>query len=65
MTVTAVVIVLGALLLVLVRVRALRFSAGLLCVVFGFLLASTAIAAGVGQFLRATGGWLWHSLLMV
>jgi hypothetical protein len=65
MTVTAVVVVLGVLLVVLVKVRALRLGAGLLAVVFGFLLASTAVAAGVGQFLSATGGWLWQSLQML
>lgn len=65
MTVTAVVVVMGLLLVVLVRVRALRFGAGLLAVVFGFLLASTAVAGAVGVFLHDTGTWLWQSLQML
>jgi hypothetical protein len=49
------VLLLGALIALLLRVRFLRFTDVLLCGTFGFLLASTGIAPLVRTALTAVG----------
>lgn len=59
MSVVAVAVVLGLLLLLLLRTNQLKLGAGLLAVVFGLVLASTPAGPVVHDALNASGVWLW------
>lgn len=59
MSVVAVAVVLGLLLLLLLRTNQLKLGSALVAVVFGLVLASTPAGPAVHQALNASGVWLW------
>jgi Na+-translocating ferredoxin:NAD+ oxidoreductase RnfD subunit len=65
MTVVAVAVLLGALLLFLIRVKQLKIAAAFAAVVFGLVLGSTPAGPQVNHVLNEAGlsGWTWVSSL--
>ncbi len=59
MSVVAVAVVLGLLLLLLLRTNQLKVGSALVAVVFGLVLASTPAGPVVHQALAQIGGWTW------
>lgn len=59
MSVVAVAVVLGALVLLLLRSNQLRLGSALVAVVFGLVLGSTPAGPAVNQTLAESGTWLW------
>jgi hypothetical protein len=59
MSVVAVAVVLGGLLLLLLRTHQLRLGSALVAVIFGLVLGSTPAGPAVNQGLSASGSWLW------
>ena len=59
MSVVAVAVLLGGLLLLLRRTNQLRGGAALVAVVFGLVLGSTPAGPVVNQALGESGSWLW------
>ena len=59
MSVAATALLLGALVVLLLRVRAVRFGSAMVCVVFGMVLGLTPVAATLHKALDAAGAWLW------
>ncbi len=59
MSVVAVALVLGALLLLLVRTNQTGFGSALVAVVFGLVLASTPAGPVLHHTLSQIGGWTW------
>jgi hypothetical protein len=59
MSVVATALVLGALVVLLLRVRAVRFGSALVCVLFGMVVGLTPVAPTLHLALDASGGWLW------
>lgn len=59
MSVVAVAVLLGALLVLLLRTAKLGLGSALVCVLFGLVLAATPAGPSVHQALDASGGWLW------
>lgn len=59
MSVVAVAVVLGCLLLLLLRTNQLRLGAALVAVVFGLVLGSTPAGPVVDRALTESGSWLW------
>lgn len=62
MSVTATAVILGALVVLLIRSRALRVGGAVICVVFGLVLGATPAGPAVGQMLDAVGGWIYTTL---
>ena len=59
MSVVAVAVVLGLLLLLLVRTNQVNLAAALVAVVFGLVLASTPAGPVFDDALSQVGGWTW------
>jgi hypothetical protein len=59
MSVVAVAVVLGGLLLLLLRTNQLRFGSALVAVIFGLVLGSTPAGPAVNEALSESGTWLW------
>jgi hypothetical protein len=62
MSVVAVAVLLGALVVVLLRTRTLRAGSALVCVVFGFVLGATPAGPPVGDLLNQAGAAAWSTL---
>ncbi|MGL5825095.1 MAG: hypothetical protein ACRCYU_09815 [Nocardioides sp.] len=65
MSAAAACIVLGVLVAVLIKTKAIKLWGGLLCVVFGITLAASPIGPGVGGVLADVGGWAYDQLRAV
>jgi hypothetical protein len=59
MSVVAVAVVLGGLLLLLLRTNQLRLGSALVAVIFGLVLGSTPAGPAVNEALSESGSWLW------
>lgn len=59
MSVVAVAVVLGGLLLLLLRTNQLKFGSALVAVIFGLVLGSTPAGPAVNEALSESGSWLW------
>lgn len=59
MSVVGAAILLGLLVVALIRLRALRLGAAVVCVLFGLVLGVTPIGQPVESGLTALGQWLW------
>jgi hypothetical protein len=59
MSVVAVAVILGCLLLLLLRTNQLRLGAALVAVVFGLVLGISPAGPAVHDALTASGTWLW------
>ena len=55
-------VVLGAVVVLLVRLRAVRLGSALTCGLFGFALAVTPVGPNVLHVLTAGGSWLWSTV---
>ncbi len=62
MSVTGAAVLLGAVVVFLVRFHAVRFTAALVCAVFGLVLAATPAGPGVQHAVTTAGAWVWSSL---
>ena len=62
MSVVAVAVVLGLLVLLLLRTRALGAGGALTCVVFGLVLGVSPAGPVVHSALNSAGGWAWSTL---
>lgn len=59
MSVVAVALVLGALVVLLLRTAKLGLGSALVCMLFGLVLANTPAGPNVHQALDSSGSWLW------
>ena len=59
MSVVAVALVLGALVLLLLRTAKLGFGSALVCVLLGMVIAITPAGPQMQEALDASGVWLW------
>jgi hypothetical protein len=59
MSVVAVAVVLGGLLLLLLRTNQLKLGSALVAVIFGLVLGSTPAGPAVNEALSESGSWLW------
>jgi hypothetical protein len=59
MSVAAVAVVLFALVVLLVKTRALNAGSALVCVVLGLALGATSAGPVVNQGLTSGGSWIW------
>jgi hypothetical protein len=59
MSVVAVALVLGALVLLLLRTAKLGLGSALVCALFGLVLAVTPAGPRVHEALDSSGAWLW------
>ena len=57
MTAVGVAVLLG--LVLLIRLKAVRASASVICVLFGLVLGVTPVGGPVNDGLAHLGGWLW------
>lgn len=62
MSVVAVALVLGGLVVLLVQTRQVKLTAAAVCIVFGLVLGTTPAGGPVHEALDATGSWLWVQL---
>jgi hypothetical protein len=65
MSATAVAILLGALVVLLIRTRWLRFSGALVCVVLGVVLANGPMGPATASVLDSFGSWAFDSIRSV
>jgi hypothetical protein len=65
MSVAAACIVLGVLVALLVKTKAIKFWGALLCTVFGVTLAASPIGPTLGGLLGAFGSWTFEQLRAV
>jgi hypothetical protein len=59
MSVVAVALVLGALVVLLLRTAKLGLGSALVCMLFGLVLGITPAGPNVHQALDSSGAWLW------
>ena len=59
MSVVAVVLVLGALVVLLLRTAKLGLGSALVCMLFGLVLAATPAGPSVHEALDSSGAWVW------
>ena len=59
MSVIAVAVILGGLVLLLLQTRQVKVSSAVTCVVFGLVLGLTPAGPPVQSALNATGSWAW------
>lgn len=62
MSVTAVLVILGALVVLLIRTRWLRFSGAVVCVVFGIVLSMSPMGPASADVIASVGSWAYGSL---
>lgn len=60
MSTVAVALVLAVVVVVLVRLKAVRVWAAVVCGLAGFVLALTPLGDVVGSALGVAGGWMWE-----
>jgi hypothetical protein len=59
MSVVAVAVVFGGLVLLLLNTRQVKFGSAAACVVFGLVLGVTPAGPPVQSALESTGSWVW------
>lgn len=59
MSVVGAAVVLGVLMLILLKLRAVRPAGALVCVLFGLVLGVTPVGGAVNDGLDQVGAWLW------
>ena len=59
MSVVAVALVLGALVILLLRTAKLGLGSALVCMLFGLVIAITPAGPSVHEALDSSGAWLW------
>lgn len=59
MSVAAVALVLGGLVVLLLRTSRLGFGSAVVCVLFGLVMASTPAGPTVQAAMNSTGAWVW------
>lgn len=59
MSIVAVCVALGALVVLLVRTKQLKVGSGLVCVVLGLVLGATSAGPAVNDGLTSGGSWVW------
>lgn len=57
-----VAILLGLVIVFLIKVKVLRISGAIVCIVFGLVIGLTPIARPVEQALSGSGAWLWQQV---
>ncbi len=62
MTVVAVALVLGALVVLLLRTSRLGLGSAVVCVLFGLVIASTPAGPTVQTAMDSTGSWIWSQV---
>ena len=62
MSVTAVLVILGALVVLLLRTRSVRLFGALVCIVFGVVLGLSPMGPATADVLDAVGSWAYDSL---
>ena len=62
MSVVAVALVLGALMVLLLRTARLGVGSAVVCVLFGLVVASTPAGPNVHEALDSSGAWLWSQV---
>ena len=62
MSITAVLVILGALVVLLLRTRSLRFFGALVCIVFGVVLGLSPMGPATAGVLDEVGTWAYASL---
>jgi len=62
MSVVAVAVLLGVIVLLLLRSRQLGAAPAVVCVLFGLVLGATPAGPAVNRFLTEIGTWLWGLL---
>ena len=62
MSITAVLVILGALVVLLLRTRSLRFFGALVCIVFGVVLGLSPMGPATADVLDEVGTWAYASL---
>ncbi|HET7735065.1 MAG TPA: hypothetical protein VFK52_03760 [Nocardioidaceae bacterium] len=65
MSVAAVGLVLGALVLALLKTKWVKPSGAIICIVFGVVLAGGPAGPAVGDALSGVGGWAYSQLRSV
>lgn len=65
MSAAATCVILGLLVALLVKTKAVKFWGGLVCVVFGVTLAASPIGPTVGGLLADLGSWAYEQLRSV
>lgn len=65
MSSAAACIVLGLLVVLLIKTKAVKFWGGMVCVVFGVTLAASPIGPTVGGLLANLGSWTYEQLRSV
>jgi hypothetical protein len=58
-SIVAVCVALGALVVLLVRTKQLKVGSGLVCVVLGLVLGATSAGPAVNDGLTSGGSWVW------
>jgi hypothetical protein len=59
MSIVAVCVALGGLVVLLVRTKQLKVGSGLVCVVLGLVLGVTSAGPAVNDGLTSGGSWIW------
>ena len=62
MSITAVLVILGALVVLLLRTRSVRFFGALVCIVFGVVLGLSPMGPATADVLDSVGTWAYDSL---
>ena len=62
MSVVGASVVLGLIIVVLLKLRAVRLSAALVCILFGLVLGVTPIGGAVNDGVEQVGAWLWKQV---
>ncbi|MGL5823522.1 MAG: hypothetical protein ACRCY9_14035 [Phycicoccus sp.] len=65
MSTAAACIVLGLLVAVFIKTKAIKLWGGLHCVVFGITLAASPVGPAIGGVLADLGGWAYEQLRAV
>ncbi len=62
MSVGAVALVLGVLVVLLLRTRQLRAGSCVVCILFGLVIGATPAGPAINEGLTAAGSWLWEQV---
>jgi hypothetical protein len=65
MSAAAACVVLGLLVALLIKTKAVKFWGGLVCIVFGITLAASPIGPTIGGLLAQMGTWAYDQLRSV
>ena len=62
MSVVGAAVILGLVVVMLLKLRAVRPTAALVCVLFGLVLGVTPIGGAVNDVVEQIGAWLWKQV---